>query len=226
MKKIAKGEKCRMDKDDVIIKVGPGETAGAIRVRSAVPQFSSGGCPFMTEFELPEADYTTARAAFTAKKDEASKKVKALKKPLGNKWKEVTGQIGPPVAKEKANKTTNAPHIYSQVECTGMNKMHWDDATKTCRKTSEVDLSAQKSSIARPVRLRPTPANAAAMSNLLGPFVHSAHRGERLMRGPVFRQSFRPYTHQKRATRGHPLSRLFADKCLRQVQRTARLASS
>ena len=134
MKKIAKGEKCRMDKDDVIIKVGPGETAGAIRVRSAVPQFSSGGCPFMTEFELPEADYTTARAAFTAKKDEASKKVKALKKQLGNKWKEVTGQIGPPVAKEEAKKTTKAPHIYSQVECTGMKKMHWDDATQTCQK--------------------------------------------------------------------------------------------
>ena len=92
MKKIAKGEKCRMDKDAVIMKVGPGETAGAIRVRSAVPQFSSGGCPFMTEFELPEADYTTARAAFAAKKDEASKKVEDLKKQLGNKWNEVTGQ--------------------------------------------------------------------------------------------------------------------------------------
>ena len=95
MKKIAKGEKCRMDKDDVIIKVGPGETAGAIRVRSAVPQFSSGGCPFMTEFELPEADYTTARAAFTAKKDEASKKIEDLKKQLGNKWNEVTGAAAP-----------------------------------------------------------------------------------------------------------------------------------
>ena len=77
MKKIAKGEKCRMDKDAVIMKVGPGETAGAIRVRYAAPQFSSGGCPFLTEFELPEADYTTARAAFAAKKDEASKKVGA-----------------------------------------------------------------------------------------------------------------------------------------------------
>ena len=35
MKKIAKGEKCRMDKDDVIIKVGPGETADSLR-RAAV----------------------------------------------------------------------------------------------------------------------------------------------------------------------------------------------
>ena len=41
---------------------------------------------------------------------------------------------GPTVAKEKAKKTTKAPHIYSQVECTGMKKMHWDDATKTCQK--------------------------------------------------------------------------------------------
>lgn len=92
MKKIAKGEKCRMDKDAVIMKVGPGEAAGTIRVRYAAAQFSSGGCPFMAEFELPEADYTTARAAFTAKKDEASKKVEDLKKQLGNKWNELTGQ--------------------------------------------------------------------------------------------------------------------------------------
>jgi hypothetical protein len=91
-KTIAKGEKCRMDKDAVIMKVGPGEAAGTIRVRYAALQFSSGGCPFMTEFELPEADYTTARAAFTAKKDEASKKVEDLKKQLGNKWNELTGQ--------------------------------------------------------------------------------------------------------------------------------------
>jgi hypothetical protein len=95
MKKIAKGEKCRMDKDAVIMKVGPGEAAGTIRVRYAAPQFSSGGCPFMTEFELPEADYTTARAAFAAKKDEASKKVEELKKQLGNKWNEVTGAAAP-----------------------------------------------------------------------------------------------------------------------------------
>jgi hypothetical protein len=95
MKKIAKGEKCRIDKDSVIMKVGPGETAGAIRVRYAAPQFSSGGCPFMTEFELPEADYATARAGFAAKKDEASKKVEELKKQLGNKWSEVTSAAAP-----------------------------------------------------------------------------------------------------------------------------------
>ena len=41
---------------------------------------------------------------------------------------------GPIVAKEKVKKTTKAPHIYTQVECTGMKTMHWDDATQTCQK--------------------------------------------------------------------------------------------
>ena len=40
----------------------------------------------------------------------------------------------PIVAKEKAKKEPAKPHIYSQVECTGMKKMHWDDATQTCQK--------------------------------------------------------------------------------------------
>ncbi len=92
MKKIAKGEKCRMEKDAVIMKVGPGAGAGTVRVRYAAPNLSHGGCPFMTEFELSAADYTAARSAFTAKSDEASKKVDDLKKQLGDKWKEVTGQ--------------------------------------------------------------------------------------------------------------------------------------
>jgi hypothetical protein len=92
MKKIAKGEKCRMDKDAVVMKVGPGATAGTTLVRFAAPQLSHGGCPFMTEFELSDADYTTARAAFTAKTDEANKKVDDLKKQLGEKWNELTGE--------------------------------------------------------------------------------------------------------------------------------------
>ncbi len=41
---------------------------------------------------------------------------------------------GPIVAKEKVKKATTQPHIYTQVECTGMKKMHWDDATQTCQK--------------------------------------------------------------------------------------------
>ncbi len=44
----------------------------------------------MTEFELTEPDYTAARAAFTAKTDEAQKKVDDLKKQLGDKWNELT----------------------------------------------------------------------------------------------------------------------------------------
>lgn len=92
MKKIAKGEKCRMDKDAIIMKVGPGETPNTIRVRFAAPQFSSGGCPFMTDFELTESDYTAGRTAFNAKSDEASKKLDDLKKQLGDKWNELTGK--------------------------------------------------------------------------------------------------------------------------------------
>ncbi len=92
MKKIAKGEKCRMEKDAIVMKVGPGAIAGTILVRYAAPQLSHGGCPFMTQFELSNADYMIARAAFTAKTDEASKKVDDLKKQLGDKWNELTGQ--------------------------------------------------------------------------------------------------------------------------------------
>ena len=69
MKKLAKGDKCHLDKDAVIVKVGPGTAPATTRVRYAAPNLSHGGCPFMTEFELPDADYTAARAAFTAKSD-------------------------------------------------------------------------------------------------------------------------------------------------------------
>ena len=92
MKKIAKGEKCHIEKDAVIMKVGPGSGAATVLVRYAAPNLTHGGCPFMTEFELSNADYTTARAAFTAKTDEASKKVEDLKKQLGDKWNELTGK--------------------------------------------------------------------------------------------------------------------------------------
>lgn len=49
------------------------------------------GCPFMTTFDLPDADYTAARAAFVQMKDDAWKKVDEIKKDLGEKWDEVTG---------------------------------------------------------------------------------------------------------------------------------------
>jgi hypothetical protein len=94
MKKVAKGEKCHMDKAAVIMKVGPG-SPGTTRVRYAALNLSHGGCPFMTEFELSDADYTSARAAFTAKTDEASKKMEDLKKQLGEKWNELTKAATP-----------------------------------------------------------------------------------------------------------------------------------
>jgi hypothetical protein len=53
---------------------------------------SSGGCPFMTTFDLPDADYAKARASFVQMKHEAVKKVEEIKKDLGEKWNEVTGK--------------------------------------------------------------------------------------------------------------------------------------
>jgi hypothetical protein len=91
LKHIAQGEKCRMDKDATIARVGPGEP-GMVRVRYAAAQISSGGCPFMTTFDLPEADYAKSRAAFIEKKDDAMKKVDEIKKDLGDKWDELTGK--------------------------------------------------------------------------------------------------------------------------------------
>ena len=95
LKKISKGEKCHMEKDSVIMKVGPGKTPDTTLVRYAAPNLSHGGCPFMTEFELSDADYTSARAAFNAKADEASKKIDDLKKQLGEKWSELTKSADP-----------------------------------------------------------------------------------------------------------------------------------
>ena len=92
MKKIAKVENCHIEKDAVIMKVGPGSGPATVLVRYAEPNLTHGGCPFMTEFELSDADYTAARAAFTAKTDEAAKKVDDLKKQLCDKWNELTGK--------------------------------------------------------------------------------------------------------------------------------------
>jgi hypothetical protein len=91
LKHIAQGGNCRMDKDAAIARVGPGAT-GTTRVRYAAAQISAGGCPFMTTFDLPDADYAAARAAFVAMKEEAHRKVDAIKKDLGDKWDEVTGK--------------------------------------------------------------------------------------------------------------------------------------
>ena len=91
LKHIPQGGSCRMDKDATIARVGPG-TTGTTRVRYAAAQMTAGGCPFMTTFDLPDAEYAAARAAFIAMKEEASKKVEGIKKDLGEKWDEVTGK--------------------------------------------------------------------------------------------------------------------------------------
>jgi hypothetical protein len=87
LKHIPLGGACRMDKDAMIARVGPGATPG-----TAAAQVSSGGCPFLTSFDLPNSDYTEARSAFVKLKDQASKKVDEIKKDLGEKWDEVTGK--------------------------------------------------------------------------------------------------------------------------------------
>jgi hypothetical protein len=92
LKHIPQGGTCRMDKDATIARVGPGVTAGTTRVRYAAAQVSAGGCPFLTAFDLPDADYATARSAFVSMKDQAASKVEQLKKDLGEKWDEVTGK--------------------------------------------------------------------------------------------------------------------------------------
>ena len=91
LKHIPQGGTCRMDKDAVIARVGAGASPGTTRVRYAAAQVSSGGCPFMTAFDLPDADYAAARTAFVQMKDDAWKRVDEIKKDLGEKWDEVTG---------------------------------------------------------------------------------------------------------------------------------------
>jgi hypothetical protein len=94
LKHIPQGGTCRMDKDATIARIGPGEP-GMTRVRYAAAQLSSGGCPFMTTFDLRDADYAAARTAFVEMKDEAAKKVDEIKKDLGDRWDEVTGKKVP-----------------------------------------------------------------------------------------------------------------------------------
>src|SRR5688500_6547349 len=87
-----RGETCRMDKDATIVRVGPEVATGTTQVRYAAAQLSSAGCPFMSTFDIHDADYAAARAVFVEMKDEAWKTVEAVKKDLGDKWDEVTGK--------------------------------------------------------------------------------------------------------------------------------------
>jgi hypothetical protein len=92
LKHIPQGGSCRMDKDATIARVGPGATPGTTRVRYVAAQVSSGGCPFLTAFDLADPEYAEARTAFVQMKDDAWKKVDEIKKELGDKWDEVTGK--------------------------------------------------------------------------------------------------------------------------------------
>jgi len=92
LKHIPEGGTCRMDKDAAIARMGPGARPGTTRVRYAAVQMSSGGCPFMTTFDMPDAEYAKARAAFVEMKDDTWKKVDEIKKDLGDRWDEVTGK--------------------------------------------------------------------------------------------------------------------------------------
>jgi hypothetical protein len=90
LKHIPQGGGCRMDKDATIARVGAGASPGMTRVRYAAAQVSPGGCPFLTAFDLPDADYIAGRAAFLKMKDEAWKKVDKIKKDIGEAWDDVT----------------------------------------------------------------------------------------------------------------------------------------
>jgi hypothetical protein len=93
LKHIPQGGTCRMDKDATIARVGAGAGPGTTRVRYVAAQVSSGGCPFLTAFDLPDADYAAGRATFVQLKDDAWKKVDEIKKDLGQKWDEVIGAM-------------------------------------------------------------------------------------------------------------------------------------
>lgn len=92
LKHIDKGGTCRMDKDATLVRLGPGATPGTIRLRYVAPQLSSGGCPFLTEFDLPQSQYDAGRREFLDKKAAAEAKVEEIKKSIGDKWNEITGR--------------------------------------------------------------------------------------------------------------------------------------
>jgi hypothetical protein len=94
LRHIPQGGPCRMDKDDPIIRIGSGSSPETTRVRSASPQLSAGGCPFLTMFDMTNTDYAAGRAAFLNMKDEGLKKVEGAKKELSEKAEEVRKELG------------------------------------------------------------------------------------------------------------------------------------
>jgi hypothetical protein len=92
LKHIPEGGTCRMAKGALIMRVGPRASPETTRVRYASAQVSAGGCPFLTMFDLPNADYAVGRAAFLKMENDASKKVDEIKRELGEKWTEIFGK--------------------------------------------------------------------------------------------------------------------------------------
>ena len=90
LKHIPQGGNCRMDEGAIVMRTGDGEP-GFTRMRYLGAQLSSGGCPFLTIFDMPNDEYRKAHADFVQKEDEAKAKLEQLKKTLGDKWDEIVG---------------------------------------------------------------------------------------------------------------------------------------
>lgn len=91
MKHIPQGGTCRVDKDAIMARVGPGSKPGTTRVRYVGIQVSTGGCPFLTTFDMADSDYAAARDAFLQMRDKATEKVDQVRKDLGRTWHDIVG---------------------------------------------------------------------------------------------------------------------------------------
>ena len=105
LKHIPQGGTCRMDKDATIAREGTGAGPGTIRVRYAAGQVNPGGCPFLTTFDLPDADYAAARASFVQMKDDAGRKWMKSRKTSGKSGTRSPGRRI--IQDDKANSLTH-----------------------------------------------------------------------------------------------------------------------
>lgn len=93
LKHIPQGGTCRMDEGAIIVRV-EGGAPGMQRVRYVAPQTHSGGCPFLTTFDIPAEDFKKAQADFATKEAAAKAKVEEIKKSIGDKWNDIVGNKG------------------------------------------------------------------------------------------------------------------------------------
>lgn len=63
LKHIPKGGECVIARNSAVMRTGKSGT-NIVRVRYLGIQTASGGCPFLTEFEMTDADFAQAQAAF------------------------------------------------------------------------------------------------------------------------------------------------------------------